>query len=379
MLKASPKVLRDHQGAMGSWSRPPQVRRRRVLLFWGIYLSLVIMLIIGSGEIATRRFSLAPFDEWRGDYTSDPYLPFKPKPNLITTVSTTEFSHEVRHNSLGFRDVEHSVQKPPHTFRIVALGDSFTYGIGARYEQTYLVGLEALLNQQEPTRVHFEVIKMGIPRYFPATERLVLQHYGLQYKPDLVLVAFVPNDVIDTSLGSDAVAVSENGNLITDVAASLGEGGMWLYRKSHLARLVLNRTIPMITSLKHPVQWNEIYQDNGFHENDWRQIEDEYLRMQSLAEGIHARLVLISIPQNGDLVENDRLRYTGQRLAKFSAQHGIEFIDTLPAMAEIMRISDKPLYWENDGHCTGQGYQVLAQAIFEALIQKGLIPNKASY
>ena len=63
--------------------------------------------------------------------------------------------------------------------------------------------------------------------------------YG--FRPDLILVAFVPNDVIDTSQGLGGVVVSPRGILISSEAASLGAAGMWIYRHSHIGRLVLVR------------------------------------------------------------------------------------------------------------------------------------------
>jgi hypothetical protein len=62
-----------------------------------------------------------------------------------------------------------------------------------------------------------------------------------------------------------------------------------------------------------------------------------------------------------------------ERLANFSAQHGMSFIDTLPAMKAAMAKSSTPLYWPNDGHCTSDGYYVIAKAIYRGLIQRGLI------
>lgn len=167
-------------------------------------------------EAGLRILRLAPAlpVQWAG-YVADPVLPFKPRPLSVVAGRTVDgFSFEYRHNSYGLRDTEHAQEKAPGVFRIVGLGDSFTYGAGAAFEDTYLVRLETMLNASAHPRRTVEIIKAGVPRFFPEPARQMLEQYGLAFRPDLVLVEFHPNDVIDTALGRDAIAVSPEGGYL---------------------------------------------------------------------------------------------------------------------------------------------------------------------
>ena len=48
-----------------------------------------------------------------------------------------------RQNSHGFRVPEYTISRPPETFRIVILGDSFTWGWGVSDDETFVLVLKA--------------------------------------------------------------------------------------------------------------------------------------------------------------------------------------------------------------------------------------------
>lgn len=62
----------------------------------------------------------------------------------------TEFVTTLCYNSLGLRDHEHSLEKPPGEVRIVVLGDSYGEGIEVEFEQTAWQLLEGMLNERLP-------------------------------------------------------------------------------------------------------------------------------------------------------------------------------------------------------------------------------------
>ncbi len=104
-------------------------------------------------------------------------------------------------NSDGFRDREHSLKKPPGTYRIAILGDSFTEGLQVRLEDTFGAVLEHELATCPAFRARsVEVFNFGVSNYGTAQELLTLRDRVWQTEPDLVLLAFFSgNDIWDNS------------------------------------------------------------------------------------------------------------------------------------------------------------------------------------
>lgn len=105
----------------------------------------------------------------------------------------------VRTNALGFRDDrEYPLAKGPRTFRILLLGDSVTFGHGSIYRNTYPRLLEDRLRAWKP-QVDWQVWNLGVPGYNTTQELAYLSEVGPRYTPDLVIVGFYRNDVVDNN------------------------------------------------------------------------------------------------------------------------------------------------------------------------------------
>lgn len=97
-------------------------------------------------------------------------------------------------NSKGFQDIEFSVKKEKGKFRILAIGDSFTFGV-VPYENNFITLLEEKLKTINP---NIEILNMGIPATRVREYLSLFVDEGLALNPDLVLINFyVGNDIMD--------------------------------------------------------------------------------------------------------------------------------------------------------------------------------------
>lgn len=117
----------------------------------------------------------------------------------------TDNGVEMTINALGLRGPDVARDKPDGTLRILGLGDSFTFGVGVRDEDTFLRRLENRLDQKDHP---LEVLNAGTQGYNTRDQQVTLEHRWLGLEPDLVLVTFYLNDVYRDE---SAVAFWNNG------------------------------------------------------------------------------------------------------------------------------------------------------------------------
>ncbi len=100
----------------------------------------------------------------------------------------------VRINHFGFRGGELRREKAPGTVRILAIGDSYTFGQGVLEPDIYHAVLKRELERTAPEGVKIEVINAGVPGYNFVQEVLWYRNYCVKFHPDIVLWGFNTND-----------------------------------------------------------------------------------------------------------------------------------------------------------------------------------------
>lgn len=96
-------------------------------------------------------------------------------------------------NSLGFRDIEHSLEKKEDVFRIICIGDSITYGWPAHKTDTYPKKVAKILKEKYPNK-NFEAFNLGIPGYSSHQGLKLLKKNIKKFQPDLVIAYYGVND-----------------------------------------------------------------------------------------------------------------------------------------------------------------------------------------
>ena len=140
-----------------------------------------------------------------------------------------------RLNGHGFRGREVPKEKPEGVFRIMVVGDSFTFGEGVRLEDTFVVGMERILRAEVGENV--EVQNFGLGAWGTRSEYHYLVKEGLSFDPDLVVVIFTPNDA-EYAGGLD---IWQDFRAAYEAPAALRGSYLasWVY--SNVARIVLGR------------------------------------------------------------------------------------------------------------------------------------------
>ncbi len=125
----------------------------------------------------------------------DSHLCFRMKSKFKGYHVDPEFTVKNETNSKGLRDREIDYQRKLCIMRILALGDSFTFGNGVEAHESYPKALERLFNKGP---IVAEVINAGVNGYGTYNELVYLKQEGYKYRPDIILLGFhVNNDIHD--------------------------------------------------------------------------------------------------------------------------------------------------------------------------------------
>lgn len=267
----------------------------------------------------------------------------------------------IRTNSLGLRSPEIERAKPAGTFRILVLGDSVTFGWSLRGEDTYASQLASLLSTLRPNQ-RIEVINAGVSGYGTWQELRWLQEAGLSMDPDVVIVQAHLNDAADNLWGTLGWQSKDSG----------------LVRTSMLARLV-NR----VATARQTVSGDAPCEKDWKIDDDqvcWQRTEELLSEMQQVATQQNAALVLMLSPMRWQVDSNvrdprawvDASRYQ-EVLARYGQEHGWIVVDPLPALRAATSTGGKSLFLDV-GHPDEAGQRIMAQELYSALNQSGLLP-----
>jgi hypothetical protein len=107
------------------------------------------------------------------------YPPFKANAQILET--TSDYSVVYLTNSKGLRDREYDYEKRHGVIRVLAFGDSFTFGSGVAQKACFTEVAEDALDG-------VEILNMGVPGYGLDQILLSFLAQGVKYHPDVVLV-----------------------------------------------------------------------------------------------------------------------------------------------------------------------------------------------
>ena len=324
-----------------------------IVLFW------VVVFLVAAEFLLRVRCTYCTYTERNHGRFVAPYSIRKSSwyhvrsPDAVSNYQEQEFDYEIRTNSLGFRDIEHPVSKPLGELRIMAIGDSFTEGKGAGFEQTWLNQLGRTLNA-EHTGSRFRMICGGVAASDPFFGYRILVDKLLVYRPDFVLLVVNHSDIMDTIVRGGMERFLSDGT----VKGVDPPDAPWLYESSHFARFIL---FELFDYTHHLMTRTE-------RDRKAQQALEKIMRLlheyNTLLESRGIVFSLVILPFRGELKRDqyDKL----DLLREFALKHQITVIDTKPylygkLMEHENRLDD--LYWPIDTHFTELGYRYFAESV----------------
>jgi hypothetical protein len=143
----------------------------------------------GGGEVKNEIKCTGKFWEAAKRSRHD-YLEFDLHPSLDMTLKCWGMPTAFTTNSQGMRDKEYAIEKPDATLRVALMGPSTSAGWGVSDSQTYEQLVEDRLNLQFrcPAYSRFEILNFSVPGYSLPQELALLEHRGLKFSPDIVIM-----------------------------------------------------------------------------------------------------------------------------------------------------------------------------------------------
>jgi hypothetical protein len=268
-------------------------------------------------------------------------------------------------NAHGLRDYQRSYKKEEGVFRIVATGDSFTFGTGVpSMEDTFLRRLERALNEEAQSEYRFEVINGAQPGYNTPHEYEWLKKEGIKYSPDLIMVVYFFNDA--TSMGT----VTSLMRPIHEEAA--GKSETWSVAYSYFKYRIMRSVISRRTTGEYRQAYFE-GKGGSTKTGRWEKCQECILGIKDLAEAHDARLLFVTFPILIDLDEDYAFQDIHDIVVDFLTGSGIEVHSLLPAFVEYDGTAES--LWVNitNAHPNEKGHEIAARSLTAYLLESGLL------
>jgi len=295
-----------------------------------LLILISISLALGLSELVVRSLKLAPeivyVEKWRVRLSENRKIGYEPIPNLNSAGKSAQYySYIGRSNNMGYRDYDHPLEKPTGSQRIVVLGDSVTAGLWIKGDDKIFTSvMERRLKQAGE---NIDVMNFGVSGYNTSQEVETLETYGLQFNPNIVILAYCLNDRSQDDgniygiLLAEAQKSKNTGHVDT---ASINS----LERHSALLRFMRYNVLGVQSGSSRQQEKrktiDQFYVDT---------VEESFENLSQLSSAHNFKVLVAIFPNFGEKDEGLKNDYAFQvehnAIAQLSKQHGFDTIDLL--------------------------------------------------
>lgn len=359
----------------------------------------VLLAIILFAEGALRAVSGAPHGRFKGWFSGrlGMYPENFEQPNYGVT------NWVVKTNAWGFRGDEVALEKTPGRTRIVMLGDSITDGFYVENAFTYPAFVQDFLREKSRD---VEVINGACGGATINKELAIFKDVMTPFKPDIVVLTFVTNDVDGLKKVSDEQLLGERADNDTAVRKVL----RFLFVYTAVGELVLDNTLrfiseeydknqksaaekPELDPDRYTIPGGDQYAANAAHFMKRYANADAEILQEPFSPEVqrhvaryllgwdafvaHARQhnvqpVFVYMPAYPQIYDPSVSMHMRDILQEHSSKAGVPFLDMTPVLRKegATRILHQA---PKDYHHNPDGNRVIGQALADFLLQSGLV------
>ncbi|MCK9378445.1 MAG: GDSL-type esterase/lipase family protein, partial [Syntrophobacterales bacterium] len=362
----------------------------RSLFFRIIGVVLSFLVAFAVAEVAVRHFS--PQEVGPVRFACLPELGDIPVPGQqgerrFPGVFTFRYSN----NSLGWRGRREYREAKPTDYRVLLLGDSFTYGTGVNDDQTFAVQVEKDLRGAQ---LSVEVLNAGCPGKGTDYELKCFQTVGRKFHPDLTVLACLGNDFQDNARG-EYYNIGSRGELqvkVPDCHRGTIKAVLdrlpaynWLLSRSQAANLIkqagvkvlINRARKTDPDAARGLVVSYTRSASGYGTATDRELTRIYLgQLNAAVKQAGSELMMFYIPVAPEVLEYRQKRTISadeRAMQRLAAGNGLVLWSLTPLLAHSGQSIDRLYYPE--GHWTAAAHAIAARYL-SRLIQSGLVRHR---
>ncbi len=319
---------------------------------------------LSGTKIRSERFSMP-----------DPAVGIRYVPGAEWRFRHPEYTVKYSINSRGLRDAkERSAPKPPGTVRVLLLGDSFTFGQGVDYEETWPALAELGLAKQGLG--HVDLIKAGRQGIDTRSELILLHELAAQYQPDAVVVGFLINDLY-TNVPYSPATTEEWDTVRAEIFRPAVE-----LRNLHLTtlarRLLISSDAAYVRLYMHAPGRGEYLRVplSPDAQEKLAITSDLFRQLAAACDSLGLPLAVISMPQQfqvlyrelGTQAHDIDVAYYDRSFGRLASAEGFDWVPTLDRF--VTAGNARSFFHRFDGHFTAAGNAVVADVFVRDVVPK---------
>ena len=302
-------------------------------------------------------------------FRSDPYFHYITNPGVDFLFQHPEFTYRVNTKlnvgQAGFRGG--TLGGPTWG---VALGDSFTFGMGVEHESTWVAQLASLKRK--------EIMNLGVPGWGPQQYTRALERFGPPLRPKVVLYALYRNDLQDV-LHFDQWSRDSRPKQAIEAFLRIHSITFNLFRILAVANVNQGKEAILLDNFEFEFNHKKVTQalldDRDRFAAAWAITKKEIERAIDYSQSMSATFVLIYLPSKDEAYwefirqkdvrlksYDDSADILRSRIPEFCKARRIRCLDLTPAF-RLKAAQGRRLYYSHDSHLNKEGNRVAAEEI----------------